>query len=380
MIRAGFETPWGRLSDLDVAVAIAVSGFAIFLVAGGANTGHTHGGLLASLAVLTMTLPMAARRSLAPAAAVVMAAGAVVNGWGVGPLVRCGAALPAIFLVAFALGTRYSGALLAVGLAACTVDVVCQALTDPNLGAPVLVLMLPITAAFFGAGRLVRSRTAAALELRRRSAELVQQREATARMAVRADRTEVAATLDTVLEAQIDAITQAALRGRGLADQDPATARQTFARIEESGREVLQTMRQVVGTLKAEDLPSGPQPRLDQLEQLLASASSGDTRLKVEGPVRALPETLELSAYRVVEHLLSTLDDAPEAPVRVCVTFAHDALEIRVSGRPARTGDVRSALAAARQRLAIHGGSLTIDRTAELFMNVARIPLISGNV
>ena len=44
-------------------------------------------------------------------------------------------------------------------------------------------------------------------------------------------------------------------------------------------------------------------------------AKGADARLTVEGSPRALPAGVELSAYRVVEHLLDALDDAPGVDV-----------------------------------------------------------------
>ena len=50
---------------------------------------------------------------------------------------------------------------------------------------------------------------------------------------------------------------------------------------------------------------------------------------------RALPAGLELSAYRIVEHLLAAVQDAPEARIDVRVRFGPDVLELDVTGPPA---------------------------------------------
>jgi len=67
-----------------------------------------------------------------------------------------------------------------------------------------------------------------------------------------------------------------------------------------------------VGNLRAERL-TGPQPVLADLDSLLERAMTADARLQVSGSPRALPAGLELSAYRIVEHLLEALEDAPGA-------------------------------------------------------------------
>ena len=65
-------------------------------------------------------------------------------------------------------------------------------------------------------------------------------------------------------------------------------------------------------------------------------AKGAGARLTVEGSPRALPAGVELSAYRVVEHLLDAVQDAPD--VEVGVRFADDALELRVTGPLRRRG------------------------------------------
>ena len=61
---------------------------------------------------------------------------------------------------------------------------------------------------------------------------------------------------------------------------------------------------------------------------------AADARLTVDGNPRTLPAGLELSGYRIVEHLLQALADAPGAAVDVRLHFGPDALELHVSGPP----------------------------------------------
>ena len=172
------------LSVLDIAAAAVLSAYAVGLTSGALRTGHPHGGLGASIGVLAMTLPVAWRRRMPLASAGTLAAAAALNGLVFGPMVRCGAALPAVFLVAFAVGARCDQTRSAAGLLLCAGNVAAQTVYDPQLGGRVLVLMLLVLAGFFAAGRLVRARTDAAQDLRLRAAELRRQREQTARLAV----------------------------------------------------------------------------------------------------------------------------------------------------------------------------------------------------
>jgi hypothetical protein len=385
------------LGVLDLAAAVILSGYAVALVSGVIHTSHPHGGAAASVGVLAMTLPVAWRRPAPLAAAAVMAAAALLNGLVFGPMVRCGAFLPAIFLVAYAAGVRRDRAASAAGLLLCAAAVVAEGLYDPQIEGSGLVAVLPVLVAFFVSGRLVRSRTQTAAALRESSAELRRQREETARLAVLADRARVTADLEQSLHAQIGGLASTAADGLGALAGDPAgdqaAARQALASIERDGRAVLGHLREVLSTLQerqpgepqssepqsSEPLPNEPQPTLARLSELLARATTADARLTVEGSPRTLPAGLELSGYRIVEHLLLALEDAPEAAVDVRLSFTPDVLELHVSGPPAANVDLRTVLAAARERAGLHGGTVDSRLAGGVCYAMARLPLVSGH-
>ncbi len=366
------------LSVLDVAAAAALSAYAAGLSSGALHTSHPHGGVGACIGVLTMTLAVAWRGRATLAAAGVMAAAALLNGLIFGPMVRCGATLPAIFLVAFAVGARCEKTRSTTGLLLCVGATLAEGLYDPQVGAQGLVVVLPVLAGFFAAGRLVRARTETAKALRIKSAELRRQREETARLAVLADRARVTADLERSLHARIGGMASTAAAGLGALDADNAAARQALASIEQDGRAVLGYLREVLGTLR-ERAPSEPQPTLARLSGLLARATTADARLTVGGSPRTLPAGLELSAYRIVEHLLLALEDAPAAAVDVRLSFGPDVLELHVSGPPARDADLRGVLAAARARAGLHGGTVDSRLAAGVCYAMARLPLVSGH-
>jgi hypothetical protein len=377
-LRAKLRWTVAGLSVLDIAAAVILSGYAVALTSGAIPTSHPHGGVAASVGVLAMTLPVAWCRRWPLAAAGVLAAAAVLNGVLFGPMVRCGAALPAVFLVAFAVGVRCDRARSAAGLLLCGGAVVAEGLYDPQIGARGLVVVLPVLIAFFAAGRLVRARTETATALRARSADLRAQRDQTARLAVLADRAQVTADLEGTLHTQIGGIASTAATGLGALDTDHAAARRALASIERDGRAVLGHLRDVLGSLQ-ERAPSEPQPTLARLSELLGRATTADARLTVDGSPRTLPAGLELSGYRIVEHLLLALEDAPDAAVDVRLRFRPDALELHVSGPPAPAADLRAVLAAARERASLHGGSVDSRLADGVCYAMARLPLISGH-
>ena len=387
VLRAPLNWTVAGLGVLDVAVAVILSGYAVALVSGVLHTSHPHGGAAASVGVLFMTLPVAWRRPAPLAAAAVIAAAALLNGLVFGPMVRCGACLPAIFLVAYAVGVRRDRGPAAAGLLLCASAVVAEGLYDPQIEGGGLIFVLPVLAAFFASGRLVRARTQTAAALRKSSAELRRQREETARLAVLADRARVTTDLEQSLHAQIGGLASTAATGLGAlaSDQtsDQAAARQALASIERDGRAVLGHLREVLSTLQerppSEPPSSEPQPTLARMSELLARATTADARLTVDGSPRTLPAGLELSGYRIVEHLLLALEDAPEAAVDVRLSFTPDALELHVSGPPAANVDLRAVLAAARERAGLHGGTVDSRLAGGVCYAMARLPLVSGH-
>lgn len=94
------------------------------------------------------------------------------------------------------------------------------------------------------------------------------------------------------------------------------------------------------------------------------------------GSPRVLPAGVELSAYRVVEHLLGALDDADG--VEVTVRFADDALELTVAGPVRRRGDGTTAIERARERVELHHGTLVASTRGGRSETVAQLPVLAG--
>jgi hypothetical protein len=379
-LRAPLNWTVAGLGVLDIAFALILSAIAVAGVSGALPFFHDHGGAGAGAGVVLMTLPVAWRRPAPLAAAAVLAAGALLNGLVFGPMVRCGAALPALFLVVYAVGARREGARAAAGLLLCVAAVVAEGLYDPRIEGQGLIFVLPLLVAFYAAGCLVRAKTKTAAALRQRSAELRRQREQTARLAVLADRARVSADLEDTLHARIGGIAATAAAGLSelnAADADGSGARRALASIEHDGRAVLGHLREVLSELR-DRVPSEPQPTLDRLTELLDRATTADARLTVDGTARTLPAGLELSGYRIVEHLLLALEDAPGAAVRVRLHFGPDALELHVCGPPSPAAEARAALAAAGERARLHGGTVDSRLAGGLCYAMARLPLVSS--
>jgi hypothetical protein len=365
--------PWHRRAGvrwaeiITSAFALALSAYVVILVGGQA------GGVAACLAATAMTLPVAFARWAPLAAAGVLAAAAAVNELFFGHFIRCGAALPAVFFVAYLAGRACAGRVRALVLAGALVSAVIQCLYDPRLGASVIALMVAVSGVFAWAGILVRRRAALVAELRRRTRQLRTQREQTAALAVAAERARITADISGVLQERIDEIgrlAQPGVDGTGRIDA-------RFAAIELAGRAILDSMRHVVGTLR--DAPREPEPGLAELGGLLAHATTAATRLSVEGPVRPLPMSLELTGYRIVEQVLTVLCDEPSAQVDVALRYAPDCLELHIAGPPAAGCELRQLRSAVQARLALFGGTIDIDDSAGRRAARVRLPLVTSH-
>jgi signal transduction histidine kinase len=321
-----------------------------------------------------------ARRSPVPAATT-LALGAVINWVLIGHLVRCGAALPAVFFVAFAIGLRCRRRQAVVGMALLVVNIVCQGYSDPQLAsakAGILVFTLPIAIGLMYAGLLLRQRNSAVASLRARTEELREQRERNAELAVAADRAIIAGEFDSYLHDQVSHIAATARLGQETLASRPDLAKDAFISIQHTGRAALVHMRTVVGNLR-DDAPTQPQPVLSQLDRLLGRITRADARLRVDGDPRLLSPGVELSGYRIVEQVLLALENDPASRIDVVVEFRPDSLQLTVAGPSARAADVRAALGAATERAALHGGTLRSEAEGAFRRTVVLLPLVAGH-
>jgi signal transduction histidine kinase len=369
----------GRPGDAhvpDILIAAVLSAFPVAVAAGVLHVGSQHPGVAACLGVVGLTLPVAWRRPLPLTAAAVMAVAAAVNVLAFGHLVRCGVALPAVYIVAFGIAARVSWPRVATGLALCAADVVVEGVWDPQIGWPGLPFTVALLFAFIGLGELLRARNRTAEALRAKTAELRQQREETARLAVLADRARLSADIERTLRGQLSAIAGTAAAGLGPAT-DPDAATRALAAIEHEGRAALGQLRDAVSMLRQEAAPTESQPTLAGLPELLGGLARA--RLLIEGQPRPLPAGLELSGYRIVERIVEALEDEPAAAIEVRLSYRPEVLELRVTGHAsAGLTDLRAVLAAARQRAVLHGGTVDGQIVTGVCSVTAALPLVSG--
>jgi hypothetical protein len=292
-----------------------------------------------------------------------------------GEVVRCGVVLPLSMILVFSAGAQLARRAGLIGLALALAIDLTICLSDGPKGAPLeaMIMLVPIALAVWGAGRLLRSRGAMATTLAARTAELREARDRRAKLEVGADRARVSAELDELLQRRLGEL--AAIAEAGGQSTDPATATAALQEIEAESRRTLDQMRAVVGVLRNDGEGDGrdPQPTLTHLDALLLRARGSDARLTVEGSPRVLPAGIELSAYRIVEHLLDALADVP---VDVAVRFGDDALELSVSGPSRRPNS--AAIKRAQERVQLHRGTLRSTTNGGRAQAVASLPMLAG--
>ena len=307
--------------------------------------------------------------AVATVSVLAMAAHDLLFGW----VTRCGAGLPLAFVIAFlgALATKRRTAWIVCGLS--VVLTVLVLVIDATTGPGAIILALPIVCIVFGVGLAARRRTALNQELANREAELRQLRDERAALDVADDRARLSRQLDGLLQERLADLTTAAESADGL---PPAEARAVLESIESGSRRTLDDMREIVGLLRGDDVAFAPTPTVAHLDTLLARLRTAHSQLVVTGDPRVLPATVELSAYRIVEHLVTALADQADAPIVVSVRFEDDALEIRVNGQVGEAADLKAAVARAKERAKLLGGSVDVKVTKGRAGAVAQLPVV----
>ncbi|MFY9916145.1 MAG: hypothetical protein WAK18_15855 [Nocardioidaceae bacterium] len=384
----GFSGIFRGVRPVDWALAGALTALGVWLMV--ENVQFTDAGVSASIADGTMvheltshswamvpvfglaTVPVLWWRrnvvAVTGIALVVMVLHDLLFGW----VTRCGVGLPLAFVLAYvgAVALERRQAWISLGLS--TLLSAAVLVVDATTGFEPIVLALPIVLIVFGIGRAVRHRTAMSTELRVRTVELQRLRDERVALELSSDRVRLSQQLDGLMQERLSQLTFAADSGQ---DLDPDAAKALFESIESDSRATLDGMREIVGLLRGGDVALAPAPTVAHLDALLARHTRSDSRLTVAGDPRSLPATVELSAYRIVEHLVDVLADQPDSRIEVGVRFDDDVLEIRVNGPVDKSADIKAAVARARERAKFLGGSLDIKVSRGRARAVAQLPV-----
>jgi signal transduction histidine kinase len=167
------------------------------------------------------------------------------------------------------------------------------------------------------------------------------------------------------------------------------SAEATLEKIENSARQALSETRRLLGVLRDPDEEIGlaPQPGIGDLAALATrvQAAGLPVHLVIDGDLAALPATVDVSVYRIVqEALTNVLKHAGPARAGVTIGCGQDAVIIEVTddgiGEPGQQAPVDGhGLAGMRERAAVFGGELAAGpRPGGGYAVRARLPLGDG--
>ncbi len=372
---------------IDAVVVLVLAGPVLGAAIGGASGGRwLPAGLLGLVALGAI---FARRRWPLPALAVAVVAGTITPDAGPG-------VVPALVIL-YTLTTRrpWPDPIPAAAGVAVVAASVCGwlASTRPSHVAAAIGVAVECAAAV-ALGLYVGARRATLEALRDRADRADRERELLADRAVAQERVRIAQDLHDVVAHNVSLMVVAA-QALGVTVDDPRVRAQTDA-IADLGRQAMTEMHRTLRLLRADDdgvaAARAPQPSLANLDRLIeqSRASGMDVSLTVEGDARPLAQTVELSAFRIVqEALTNVIKHAGRARTEVLVGYRADGLELRITdagdGRmpsPLRTGaDGGHGVIGMRERAAIFGGTLSaLPRRDQGFEVHATLPYAATDV
>jgi signal transduction histidine kinase len=234
------------------------------------------------------------------------------------------------------------------------------------------------------AGFAMRERAEQAEAAEERASQAEREREAAARIAVAEERTRIARELHDIVAHAVSVMVLQVGAVRHKLPETLAEDSGALEGVEQTGRTALAEMRQLLGAMRddGEDLARVPQPGLGNLDGLLEQVDRAGlpVRLRVEGEPYALPQALDLSAYRIVqEGLTNALKHARASQAEVIVGYgtAELHIEVRDNGHGAMPANGHGhGLVGIRERVKIYGGEMTTGTpSGGGFVLSTRLPL-----
>ena len=235
-------------------------------------------------------------------------------------------------------------------------------------------------------GFALRDRVERSEAAEERALRAERERESAARVAVAEERARMARELhDVVAHAMSVMVLQVgAVRRRVPPGSEEADA---LSNVEQAGRTALAEMRRLLGAMRQGDelVELTPGPGLDDLQTLAGDvrAAGLDVRLHVDGEPVALPRSIDLSAYRIVqEGLTNALKHSGGRRADVTVAYGPDQLRLEVRddgpGGFAQTDGFGHGLIGIGERVKAYGGDMSaFVATSGGFVLRASLPLES---
>ena len=296
----------------------------------------------------------------------------------------------AVLLAAYAVGLATDrGTVVIAGVAAAGALAVGGTVVSPDAwtGANTPVPLIAVALVGVAVGESVRSRRELVVASEERTRRVEQALEEEARRRVVEERLRIAREVHDVVAHHIAVVNmQAGVAAHHLRDR-PDEAAVALGHVRTASRTVLGELGGLLSVLRDVDEPAGPvepTPRLADLDRLVDSFAAAGLCVDpvVSGTPRALPPTIDLAAYRVIQECLTNAQKHGEGKAVLRLTYAADWLDVEV--RNARSTGGQSpeepatghGMVGMRERLTAVGGSVTAGPIANgVFAVSARLPL-----
>jgi len=216
-------------------------------------------------------------------------------------------------------------------------------------------------------GRAVSSYRRISDQLRATVAELESRREEMVDARISQEKVSIARELHDVIAHTVSVMVIQASAAEGMLDVDAARARAPLVAVQETGRQALGELRQLLGVLRpgTEGHSSlAPQPGLNDLGRVAdALRDSGIVvDLEIDGASGSLPPAVDLSAFRIVqEALTNVVKHAQASQVRVDVRCGTEYVELEIADNglgSAHPGTPGHGLIGMRERVSSYSGDL----------------------
>jgi signal transduction histidine kinase len=228
--------------------------------------------------------------------------------------------------------------------------------------------------------------------IRRRRAYSASLRERSLHEALSEQRLQIARELHDIVAHAMSVVAVQAGVGSHLIATRPDEAAKSLRAIEATARAALSETRSLLGVIRDDDYDvasRSPTPGLDNLHALVRRVSDAGqpVTLNMEGRPRALPQSLELAVYRVVQEALTNVVRHAAPPVTATVLIRYDenggvVVEVTDDGRGTRNkrGDGGGhGLTGMRERVTLLGGELSAGpRAGGGYRVVACLPAEAG--
>lgn len=195
------------------------------------------------------------------------------------------------------------------------------------------------------------------------------------------ERRRIAREMHDVVAHSLAVVVSHAEAGRMVVVRSPDRAGEILGTIADTGREALAEMRGLLGVLRDDDAPTGPQPGLADVAALVDRMRAAGLAVEYDGAdLPAVPPGVGLTAYRVVQESLTNVarHARPGSSARVRVERRTDCLWVVVAddgGAGPAVAPPGRGLTGMRERVEAVGGALEAGPAGSGWEVRARMPL-----